>query len=208
MQPRPVHLAVQFTPSRKRAHDGTGIARDIRPRAAPGRHRRRPDVVDRPDAPRRGRDGWLVPRSAPACSRATRHVRARPASASGSTRRAATAPWPRCCAPSDSAPDGIDAVAIMTPNDTHYEYAAAALDAGLDVICDKPVTHTFAQACDLAARVQGQASAVRNRARLQRLSDDAPRAPPGAQRRHRCAAPGAGGVHPVRAGHTRWSAGR
>jgi predicted dehydrogenase len=49
--------------------------------------------------------------------------------------------------------DGIDAVAIMTPNDTHSEYAAAALDAGLDVICDKPVTHTFAQACDLAARV-------------------------------------------------------
>ena len=42
----------------------------------------------------------------------------------------------------------------MTPNDTHYEYAAAALDAGFDVICDKPVTHNFAQACDLAARVQ------------------------------------------------------
>jgi predicted dehydrogenase len=50
--------------------------------------------------------------------------------------------------------DGIDAVAIMTPNDTHHEFAAAALDAGLDVICDKPVTHTFAQACDLAARVK------------------------------------------------------
>jgi predicted dehydrogenase len=50
--------------------------------------------------------------------------------------------------------DRIDAVAIMTPNDTHHAYAAAALDAGLDVICDKPVTHTFAQACDLAARVR------------------------------------------------------
>src|SRR6187431_3290074 len=34
--------------------------------------------------------------------------------------------------------DGVDAVAIVTPNDTHYEYAAAALDAGLDVIGDKP----------------------------------------------------------------------
>src|SRR5438105_8341727 len=34
-------------------------------------------------------------------------------------------------------PDGIDAVAIMTPNDTHYPFAAAALDAGLDVVCDK-----------------------------------------------------------------------
>jgi len=54
-------------------------------------------------------------------------------------------------------PDGIDAVAIMTPNDTHYPYAAAALDAGLDVVSDKPVTHDFAQACDLAARARAQA---------------------------------------------------
>jgi predicted dehydrogenase len=52
--------------------------------------------------------------------------------------------------------DGIDAVAIMTPNDTHYPYAAAALDAGLDVVCDKPVTHDFAQACDLVARTRKQ----------------------------------------------------
>ena len=50
--------------------------------------------------------------------------------------------------------DGVDAVAIMTPNDTHYRYAAAALDAGLDVVCDKPVTHDFAQACDLVARTR------------------------------------------------------
>jgi predicted dehydrogenase len=48
--------------------------------------------------------------------------------------------------------DGIDAVAIMTPNDTHYEYAAAALDAGLDVIADKPVSNTWSEACDLMAR--------------------------------------------------------
>ncbi|MFO1324612.1 MAG: Gfo/Idh/MocA family oxidoreductase [Burkholderiales bacterium] len=51
--------------------------------------------------------------------------------------------------------DGIDAVAIMTPNDTHYPFAAAALDAGLDVVGDKPVTHDFAQACDLVARARG-----------------------------------------------------
>jgi predicted dehydrogenase len=50
--------------------------------------------------------------------------------------------------------DGIDAVAIMTPNDTHYRYSVAALDAGLDVVCDKPVTQTFAESCDLAARVR------------------------------------------------------
>jgi predicted dehydrogenase len=52
--------------------------------------------------------------------------------------------------------DAIDAVAIMTPNDTHYTYAAAALDAGFDVVCDKPVTHDFAQACDLVARARRQ----------------------------------------------------
>ena len=48
--------------------------------------------------------------------------------------------------------DGVDAVAIMSPNDTHHGYAAAALDAGLDVVCDKPVTHDHAQACDLVRR--------------------------------------------------------
>lgn len=53
-------------------------------------------------------------------------------------------------------PDGVDAVAIMTPNDTHYAFAAAALDARLDVVCDKPVTHDFAQARDLVQRARAQ----------------------------------------------------
>jgi predicted dehydrogenase len=52
--------------------------------------------------------------------------------------------------------DGIEAVAIMSPNDTHYACAVAALDAGLDVLCDKPVTHDLGQARDLAARVRSQ----------------------------------------------------
>lgn len=51
-------------------------------------------------------------------------------------------------------PDGVDAVAIMTPNDTHHPYAVAALDAGLDVVGDKPVAHDFAQACDLVQRTR------------------------------------------------------
>lgn len=50
--------------------------------------------------------------------------------------------------------DGIDAVAIMSPNDTHYPYSVAALEAGLDVICDKPVTTTAAEARDLASRAR------------------------------------------------------
>ena len=51
-------------------------------------------------------------------------------------------------------PDGIEAVAIMTPNDTHYPFAVAALEAGLDVIADKPVTHDFKEACDLVVRTR------------------------------------------------------
>jgi predicted dehydrogenase len=52
--------------------------------------------------------------------------------------------------------DGVDAAVIMTPNDTHHGFAAAALDAGLDVVCDKPVTHTFAQARDLVSRTRAK----------------------------------------------------
>ena len=82
-------------------------------------------------------------------------------------------------------PDGIDAVAIMTPNDTHYRFAAAALDAGLDVVGDKPVTHDFKEALrSRGARPARQAHFCR-RARVFRVSDDALRAPPGARRNAR-----------------------
>src|SRR5271157_657726 len=50
-------------------------------------------------------------------------------------------------------PDGADVVAIMTPNDTHYEFAAAALERGFDVICDKPMTNTLAEAEQLHQEV-------------------------------------------------------
>lgn len=42
--------------------------------------------------------------------------------------------------------DGADVVAIMTPNDSHFSYAMAALDHGFDVICDKPMTTTVEEA--------------------------------------------------------------
>jgi len=50
--------------------------------------------------------------------------------------------------------DGIDAVAIMTPNDSHYEYSMWALERGIDVICDKPMTNTIAEAEALHKKVQ------------------------------------------------------
>lgn len=49
--------------------------------------------------------------------------------------------------------DGADVISIMTPNDSHHQYAAAALDLGLDVICDKPITNTLNDALDLVKRV-------------------------------------------------------
>ena len=40
-------------------------------------------------------------------------------------------------------PDGIEAVAIVTPNHMHVPVAEAFLAAGIHVICDKPVTTTL-----------------------------------------------------------------
>lgn len=50
--------------------------------------------------------------------------------------------------------DGIDVLAIMTPNHLHYPVARDALAAGLDVICDKPMTTRLDHALDLARRVE------------------------------------------------------
>ena len=50
--------------------------------------------------------------------------------------------------------DGIDVVAIMTPNDSHYEYSVIALERGFDVICDKPMTNTLEEAEALHKKVQ------------------------------------------------------
>jgi predicted dehydrogenase len=50
--------------------------------------------------------------------------------------------------------DGAEVVAIMTPNDSHYEYAVASLEYGFDVICDKPMTNTLDEARSLHQKVQ------------------------------------------------------
>lgn len=48
----------------------------------------------------------------------------------------------------------IDFVSIATPNHTHFEIAKAAVEAGFNVICDKPLTFDFAQAEELATIVE------------------------------------------------------
>jgi predicted dehydrogenase len=45
--------------------------------------------------------------------------------------------------------DGIEAVVIVTPNHLHYRVAKAFLAAGIDVICDKPLSTTMTEAYEL-----------------------------------------------------------
>ena len=51
-------------------------------------------------------------------------------------------------------PDGIEVVAVVTPNHLHHAVACAFIDAGIHVICDKPLTRTLDEAIDLVARVR------------------------------------------------------
>lgn len=51
-------------------------------------------------------------------------------------------------------PDGIDAVAIVTPNAAHFAPARAFLEAGIAVICDKPLTTGPAEARALSDLVE------------------------------------------------------
>ncbi|TDQ77667.1 putative dehydrogenase [Dongia mobilis] len=50
--------------------------------------------------------------------------------------------------------DGIEAVAIVTPNHMHAPIARAFLDAGIHVICDKPLTVTLKEALDIKKRAR------------------------------------------------------
>ena len=47
----------------------------------------------------------------------------------------------------------IDFLTVATPNHTHFAIAKAAVEAGFNVICDKPMTFDLAQAEQLAATV-------------------------------------------------------
>ncbi|ANQ23761.1 oxidoreductase [Vibrio natriegens] len=45
--------------------------------------------------------------------------------------------------------DGIQAVSIATPNNTHFEICKAAITAGIHVVCEKPLCFTIAEAKEL-----------------------------------------------------------
>ena len=47
--------------------------------------------------------------------------------------------------------DGIDFVVVVTPNNTHYQVCKAFLEAGIHVVCDKPLVTESRQAEELKA---------------------------------------------------------
>jgi predicted dehydrogenase len=51
-------------------------------------------------------------------------------------------------------PDRVDLVTVATPNSTHYEIAKAFAEAGIAVLCEKPMTMTVAEAEDIFATVK------------------------------------------------------
>ena len=58
--------------------------------------------------------------------------------------------------------DGVEAIAIVTPNHMHFPVAKACLESGFHVICDKPMTRTVDEARELrgVAEASGRILAV------------------------------------------------
>ena len=68
-----------------------------------------------------------------------------------------TYPDPAAMAAAERArPDGIDAVAVTTPNRSHHEIARCFLDAGVHVVCDKPLATRGEDARDLVERARAR----------------------------------------------------
>ena len=93
-----------------------------------GRGRAAPDTTPRAAAPARGRASAAELRIPPDRAYATAEEMAE--------REAAR-------------PDGVEAVAVVTPNHAHAGPAVAFLRAGVHVICDKPLCHTLEAALEV-----------------------------------------------------------
>lgn len=50
--------------------------------------------------------------------------------------------------------DKVDFITVATPNHTHFPIAKTALEAGFNVVCDKPMTFNYHEAKELAALVE------------------------------------------------------
>ncbi len=70
--------------------------------------------------------------------------------------------WREMLAGESARADRVDLVTVATPNSTHYEISKAFLEAGFNVLCEKPLTVTEEEAQDLVltARKSGTICAV------------------------------------------------
>lgn len=70
--------------------------------------------------------------------------------------------WREMLAGERARPDRVDLVTVATPNATHFEITRAFLEAGFDVLCEKPLTRTVEEALELVrlARETGRICAV------------------------------------------------
>jgi len=59
--------------------------------------------------------------------------------------------WREMLAGEKDRPDRIDLVTVATPNATHHAITKAFLEAGINVLCEKPMTVTVEEAEDIAA---------------------------------------------------------
>ena len=62
--------------------------------------------------------------------------------------------WREMLAGEQGRPDRVDLVTVATPNATHYQITKAFLEAGIHVLCEKPMTVTVEEAEDIVATAQ------------------------------------------------------
>ena len=62
--------------------------------------------------------------------------------------------WREMLAGERTRPDRVDLVTVATPNSTHYQITKAFLEAGIAVLCEKPMTVTVEEAEDIAATAE------------------------------------------------------
>ncbi|WP_282152135.1 Gfo/Idh/MocA family protein [Ruegeria atlantica] len=70
--------------------------------------------------------------------------------------------WQEMLAGERGRPDRVDLVTIATPNSTHFEIAKAFLEAGFNVLCEKPMTMTVEEGEEIVrvAEASGKICAV------------------------------------------------
>src|SRR5580658_1271667 len=70
--------------------------------------------------------------------------------------------WHQMLEAEQSRPDRVSLVTVATPNSSHFEITRAFLQAGFDVLCEKPLTTTLAEAEEIVriARTNGRICAV------------------------------------------------